>query len=61
MTMTVVEAPGQLASPPRPGLFLAGGISGVRDWQRDAIEHLRPVWPVIYNPRRANFPMGDEA
>jgi len=59
--MTVVVAPERPVSPSRPGIFLAGGISGVGDWQRDAIEHLRPVWPVIYNPRRVNFPMGDAA
>jgi hypothetical protein len=58
--MTVVMAPDRLSAPPRPGIFLAGGISGVRDWQRDAIEHLRPVWPTIYNPRRVIFPMGDD-
>jgi hypothetical protein len=56
--MTVVVAPDWPASPSRPGIFLAGGISGVGDWQRDAIERLRPAWPVIYNPRRAIFPMG---
>jgi hypothetical protein len=59
--MTVVVAPDRPASPPRPGIFLAGGISGVRDWQRDAVEGLRPAWPAIYNPRRAVFPMGDDA
>jgi hypothetical protein len=59
--MTVVVAPERPAAPRRPGIFLAGGISGVYDWQRDAIEHLRPVWPTIYNPRRAIFPMGDDA
>ncbi|MEU4213821.1 nucleoside 2-deoxyribosyltransferase domain-containing protein [Actinoplanes sp. NPDC026623] len=59
--MTVVVAPDRPASPLRPGIFLAGGISGVADWQRDAIEHLRPAWPVVYNPRRAVFPMGDDA
>ena len=59
--MTVVVAPARPVSPPRPGLFLAGGISGVRDWQRDAVELLGPVWAAVYNPRRAVFPMGDEA
>ncbi|WP_433370522.1 nucleoside 2-deoxyribosyltransferase domain-containing protein [Actinoplanes sp. CA-142083] len=60
MTTTVVVAPDRPAAPPRPGIFLAGGISGVRDWQRDAIDHLRPAWPAIYNPRRVDFPMGDD-
>ena len=59
--VSVVVAPDRPVSPPRPGIFLAGGISGVGDWQRDAIEHLRPVWRAIYNPRRAGFPMGDDA
>ena len=58
--MIVVVAPDRPASPPRPGIFLAGGISGVRDWQRDAIGHLRSAWPAVYNPRRVNFPMGDD-
>jgi hypothetical protein len=58
--MSVVVAPDRPASPPRPGIFLAGGISGVGDWQRDAIEYLRPVWPVVYNPRREIFPMDDD-
>ncbi|MBU2662852.1 nucleoside 2-deoxyribosyltransferase domain-containing protein [Actinoplanes bogorensis] len=58
--MIEVVAPERPASPLGPGIFLAGGISGVRDWQRDAIEWLKPVWPVVYNPRRADFPMGDD-
>jgi len=60
LAMTVVVAPDRPGAP-RPGIFLAGGISGVGDWQREAIAHLRPVWPTVYNPRRANFPIGDEA
>lgn len=59
--MIVVVAPDRPLSAPRPGVFLAGGISGVGDWQRDAIEYLRPVWAAVYNPRRAVFPMGDDA
>jgi hypothetical protein len=58
--MTVVVAPDRLVSPPRPGIFLAGGISGVGDWQRQAIGHLRDAWPTVYNPRREIFPMGDD-
>jgi hypothetical protein len=57
--MSVVVAPDRPASPPRPGIFLGGGISGVADWQTEAIRYLRPVWPAVYNPRRADFPMGD--
>lgn len=59
--MTVVVAPDRLAPAPRPGIFLAGAISGTHDWHSDAIRHLAPAWPVIYNPRRPEFPMGDRA
>ncbi|MFC7527897.1 nucleoside 2-deoxyribosyltransferase domain-containing protein [Actinoplanes sp. GCM10030250] len=59
--MTVIVAPERAETSPRPAIFLAGGISGVGDWQQRAIEHLAPAWPTIYNPRRAGFPMGDPA
>lgn len=42
-------------------VFLAGGISGCRDWQKETIEHLREFvgkgddQVVIYNPRHENF------
>jgi hypothetical protein len=49
--MTVVVAPDRPPVRPRPGIFLAGGISGVGDWQRAAIEHLKPTaWPTQGNP-----------
>jgi Nucleoside 2-deoxyribosyltransferase like len=59
----VIVAPDRLPAPPaprQPAIFLAGGISDVSDWQRDAIRLIRPSWPVIFNPRREYFPMGDE-
>src|SRR5262245_20210977 len=59
--MTVVITPDRPSPTGRPGIFLAGGISGVRDWQRDAITWLSPVWPAVFNPRRDSFPMGDDA
>ena len=58
--MAVLVAPDRREPPPGPGIFLAGGISGVGDWQRQAIALLGSVWPVVYNPRRDDFPMGDE-
>lgn len=36
----------------QPDLFLAGGITGARDWQREAIELLAPVRGTLLNPRR---------
>ncbi len=40
-------------------LFLAGGISNCRDWQRDLSNLLVAEDLVLLNPRRANFPMHD--
>lgn len=42
-----------------PMLFLAGGITGCPDWQRDAVRMLAGQNVVLLNPRRANFPIGD--
>jgi hypothetical protein len=58
--MTVVIAPDRPGPSSQPGIFLAGGISDVGNWQHDAIEYLRSAWPIIYNPRREDFPTGDE-
>jgi hypothetical protein len=59
--MAVIVAPHRPQTPPGRAIFLAGGISGVADWQREAIAHLHPPWPVVYNPRRPDFTLGDEA
>ena len=40
-------------------LFLAGGITGCPNWQQDMIEALRDTSLVLFNPRRASFPIGD--
>jgi hypothetical protein len=58
--MTVIVAPDRPGPAPRRGIFLAGGISDVGNWQARAIECLRSAWPVIYNPRREGFPSGDD-
>jgi hypothetical protein len=63
--MHIIEAPNQWdtsqATTPAPMLFLAGGISGCPDWQQDLIAMLKeaPAPLVLFNPRRANFPMRD--
>ena len=38
-------------------LFLAGGISNCRDWQRDMIEKLKKENLTLINPRRENWDM----
>jgi hypothetical protein len=40
------------------GIFLAGGITGCSDWQKQAIQKLKPHLhdhQVIFNPRQNNF------
>lgn len=46
------------------GVFLAGGISGVHDWQTVALRRLGEIYQagaelVCLNPRRREWPMGD--
>ena len=38
-------------------LFLAGGITGCPDWQKEMIEKLKDSPLVLLNPRRASFPI----
>jgi hypothetical protein len=41
-------------------LFLAGGITNCPNWQQDLIELLKDERDlIVYNPRRANFPIHD--
>lgn len=59
--MRYVEAPDlTLPRGPEPRLFLAGGITDCPDWQADVVEALADEPVTILNPRRADFPMGDE-
>lgn len=54
-----VEAPDAAESLPRPWLFLAGGITGVRDWQSNAKWMLLSPYEsgggTLINPRRTHF------
>jgi hypothetical protein len=42
-----------------PAVFLAGGITGCPDWQREVVALLQDESVVLLNPRRAAFPIGD--
>lgn len=42
-----------------PSVFLAGGITGCPDWQREITMMLGGHGVTLLNPRRANFPIGD--
>jgi len=57
---TVIEAPKKYFSKDLTSLFLAGGITNCPDWQSELIKYLKNEEDlVIYNPRRANFPIHD--
>ena len=59
--MRYVEAPDTGENlPPGFSVFLAGGISGCPDWQKELVDKLRDTDLIIYNPRQAHFPMGDK-
>ncbi|MGQ4513659.1 nucleoside 2-deoxyribosyltransferase domain-containing protein [Streptomyces sp. DW26H14] len=61
MTFTYVECPTvyRPGASDGPSIFLAGGITGVEDWQAEAVEALRDLDVVVLNPRRAHFPIDD--
>lgn len=43
----------------RNKLFIAGGITGCPDWQKEIIDKLGDTDLVAFNPRRDNFPIDD--
>ncbi len=42
-----------------PAVFMAGGITGCPDWQREMRDLLCESGLLLLNPRRRNFPIGD--
>ncbi|MGP3957953.1 nucleoside 2-deoxyribosyltransferase domain-containing protein [Nonomuraea sp. 3N208] len=60
---TYYEAPDSYepASGDPPAVFLAGGITGVEDWQRRAAAALGRAGLIVLNPRRGRFPIDDPA
>lgn len=57
---TQIIAPENPAIVNSPTLFLAGGITGCPDWQKDVVSLLKPEPSLtIFNPRRPNFPIDD--
>jgi len=59
----IIEAPNEVYSLENNGnvkMFLAGGITNCPDWQKEVLDQLKDIPNLtIYNPRRANFPIGD--
>lgn len=52
--MIYVECPNKSESN-KPSLFLAGGLSNCRNWQKNIITSLYPLDIILYNPRRDSF------
>jgi len=57
--MIYVEALDSLVATTELSVFLAGGITGCPDWQQDMRKLLQDTDLILFNPRRANFPIGD--
>lgn len=43
----------------KASLFLAGGITDCPDWQQEMVEQLKDTSLILFNPRRASFPIAD--
>ncbi len=60
----IVEAPKEYYGLMRsrwPSLFIAGGITGCENWQKDLIKGIEKEDIIIYNPRRETFDMSDRS
>ena len=58
--MQYIEAP-QTYDGNEASLFLAGGITGCPDWQKEVVAKLKDLPLVIFNPRRSLFPQHENA
>ncbi len=56
--MNYIEAPNEYEDKDT-SIFLAGGIIGCPDWQKEMVEKLKDLPITILNPRRNNFPTDD--
>ena len=61
--MRYIEAPSPADGARGPMLFLAGGITGCPDWQRNAAQQMKDLRceVTVLNPRRPAMPPGDKA
>ena len=58
--MQYIEAP-EVYDGHEPSLFLAGGITGCLDWQKEVVARLQGLPLVIFNPRRSRFSLHGSA
>lgn len=57
--MICIEAVNELPSMPKPlpkSVFLAGGITGCPDWQKEILNYFWEADLIVYNPRREVWP-----
>jgi len=53
--MNYIEAPNEYEGENETSLFLAGGITNCRDWQKEIAENLKDLKIAVFNPRRKDF------
>lgn len=54
--MIYIEAP-KTTSQSGLKLFLAGGITDCKDWQKEVLSQIDDLNVIVFNPRRKNFPI----
>jgi len=57
--MIYVEAPERTFPTTKKSIFLAGSITGARNWQKEVVQAIKDFDVVVFNPRRDNFPIHD--
>lgn len=56
--MRYIESP-EVYAKKEKSFFLAGGITGCKNWQEEVVELLKDLPIVLLNPRRKDFPIND--
>jgi hypothetical protein len=57
--MIYVEAPERTFPATKKSIFLAGSITGAKNWQKEVVRAIKDFDVVVFNPRRENFPIHD--
>jgi hypothetical protein len=57
--MIYVEAPERTFPATKKSIFLAGSITGAKNWQKEVVRAIKDFDVVVFNPRRENFSIHD--
>lgn len=57
--MQILTAP-TTEKPMHPTVFLAGGITNCKEWQKEVIEKLKDINLSVFNPRQEHFDITDK-